>query len=103
MASVEIYTKQFCPYCDWAKELLTRKGVEFQEIDITGNRQMRETMIDRANGRTTTPQIFIGATHVGGCDDLYALEDAGKLDPLLAQDAAAPAQSRTETQAGPKA
>ena len=67
-----------------AKELLSRKGVEFHEIDVTGNGELRQQMIERANGRTTFPQIFIGATHVGGCDDLYALEEAGKLDPLLA-------------------
>lgn len=86
MTSVEIYTQQFCPYCHWAKELLSRKGVNFREIDVTGSRQMRQQMIQRANGRTTAPQIFIGATHVGGCDDLYALEEAGKLDPLLGAD-----------------
>ncbi len=83
MAAVEIYTTNSCPYCQWAKELLVRKNVTFTEIDVTGNRQARAKMIDRANGRTTVPQIFIGATHVGGCDDLYALDDAGELDPLL--------------------
>jgi len=87
MASVEIYTKQYCPYCHWAKELLTRKGVGFREIDVTGDRDLRQQMIERASGSTTVPQIFIGATHVGGCDDLYALEEAGRLDPLLAPDA----------------
>ena len=83
MTSVEIYTQQYCPYCQWAKELLSRKGVNFREIDVTGNRQMRQQMSERANGRTTVPQIFIDAAHIGGCDELYALEDAGKLDPLL--------------------
>lgn len=83
MTSVEIYTTQYCPYCQWAKELLSRKGVDFREIDVTQDRQMRQQMIERASGRSTVPQIFIGGTHVGGCDDLYALEDAGKLDPLL--------------------
>jgi glutaredoxin 3 len=85
MTSVEIYTREFCQYCQWAKELLSRKGVNFREIDVTGNRQMREEMIQRSNGGSTLPQIFIGATHVGGCDELYALEDAGKLDALLGQ------------------
>ncbi len=84
MALIDIYTIRYCPYCEEAKELLSRKGVTFQEIDATGNRDIRKAMIERANGRSTYPQIFIGATHVGGCDDLYALEEAGKLDPLLA-------------------
>lgn len=83
MAPVEIYTTPYCPYCQWAKELLNKKGVAFTEHDVSGNRELRNTMTQRANGGTTVPQIFIGATHVGGCDDLYALEDAGKLDPLL--------------------
>jgi glutaredoxin 3 len=85
MAAVEIYTIRYCPYCQEAKELLSRKGVVFHEIDASGDRDVRKQMIERANGRSTFPQIFIGATHVGGCDDLYALEEAGKLDPLLAQ------------------
>ena len=84
MASVEIYTQRYCPYCRWAKELLTRKGVSFHEIDLTADRQMRQHMIERANGQRTVPQIFIGSPHVGGCDELYALEETGKLDPLLA-------------------
>jgi glutaredoxin 3 len=86
MTSVEIYTQQYCPYCHWAKELLTRKGVEFREIDVTADRQMRQEMVARANGGSTVPQIFIGATHVGGCDQLYALEEGGKLDALLAEE-----------------
>jgi glutaredoxin 3 len=86
MTSVEIYTQQYCPYCHWAKELLTRKGVEFREIDVTADRQMRQEMVARANGGTTVPQIFIGASHVGGCDQLYALEEGGKLDALLAEE-----------------
>jgi glutaredoxin 3 len=85
MTSVEIYTREFCQYCRWAKELLSRKGVNFREIDVTGNRQMREELIQRSNGGSTLPQIFIGTTHVGGCDELYALEEAGKLDALLAR------------------
>ncbi len=86
---IDIYTIRYCPYCHDAKELLSRKGVEFREIDASGDREKRQEMMVRANGRSTFPQIFIGATHVGGCDDLYALEDAGKLDPLLAQAAEA--------------
>ncbi len=85
MAKIDIYTTQYCPYCADAKDLLTRKGVAFHEIDGGGNRGVRQEMIARANGRSTFPQIFIGATHVGGCDDLYALEEAGKLDRLLAE------------------
>jgi glutaredoxin 3 len=81
---VEIYTQRYCGYCEAARNLLTRKNIAFSEIDVTGNRELRAAMIQRANGRTTAPQIFIGATHVGGCDDLYALEEAGKLDSLLA-------------------
>ena len=85
MAAIEIYTIRYCPYCQEAKELLSRKGVVFHEIDASGNRDVRKQMIERANGRSTFPQIFIGETHVGGCDDLFALDEAGKLDPLLAQ------------------
>jgi glutaredoxin 3 len=91
MTPVEIYTQRYCSYCHWAKELLTRKGVSFNEIDVTADREARRLMIERANGRTTVPQIFIGATYVGGCDELYALEEAGKLDPLLGTDAGQPA------------
>ena len=83
MVRVEIYTTAYCPYCQWAKELLNRKGVSFTEIDVGGNRELRAKMTARANGLSTVPQIFIGATHVGGCDELYALDDAGQLDPLL--------------------
>ena len=88
MPPVEIYTTPYCPYCLDAKALLKKKNIAFIEIDVSGDREMRNKMTARANGRTTVPQIFIGATHVGGCDDLYALEDAGKLDPLLAAPAA---------------
>ena len=83
MIPVEIYTAAFCSYCQWAKELLQRKGVKFTEIDVGGNRELRATMTTRANGKSTVPQIFIGDTYVGGCDELYALDDAGQLDPLL--------------------
>ena len=84
MAEVVIYTRDFCYYSDAARELLTRKGVTFTEINATGNRELRQQMIERANGGSTFPQVFIGDTHVGGCDELYALEEDGKLDALLA-------------------
>lgn len=84
MRPVEIYTTPICPYCHAAKRLLQKKGVEYSEIDVSRDPGLREAMTQRAHGRRTVPQIFIGDTHVGGCDDLYALEDAGKLDPLLA-------------------
>jgi len=84
MPKVEIYTKMFCPYCVRAKRLLDQKGVDFEEHDISLGGPRRAEMIQRANGRTTVPQIFIGETHVGGSDDLAALERAGELDPLLA-------------------
>ncbi len=83
MSPVEIYTTPYCPYCFDAKALLKQKGVAFNEIDVSGDRERKAEMVQRAHGRMTVPQIFIGATHVGGCDDLYALEEAGKLDPLL--------------------
>jgi glutaredoxin 3 len=88
MPPVEIYTTRYCPYCTSAKALLKRKGVPFTEIDLAGDWELRDEMIERANGRMTVPQIFIGAVHVGGCDDLHALERAGKLDPLLADNKA---------------
>ena len=84
MPKVEIYTKMFCPYCVRAKRLLAEKGVAFEEIDITMGGPRRAEMIQRANGRTTVPQIFIGDAHVGGSDDLAALERGGKLAPMLA-------------------
>jgi glutaredoxin 3 len=84
MPKVEIYTKMFCPYCVRAKRLLDEKGVDFEEYDITLGGPKRAEMIQRADGRTTVPQIFIGGTHVGGSDDLAALERQGKLDPMLA-------------------
>jgi glutaredoxin 3 len=85
MVAIDIYTVQYCPYCQDAKDLLSRKGVHFHEIDVTGKRDVRKEMVRRAHGRSTYPQIFIGAIHVGGCEDLYALEEAGKLDSLLAE------------------
>jgi glutaredoxin 3 len=83
MPAVEIYTREFCGYCDAAKALLRRKGVAFTEIDVTGNRARRTEMTTRAQGQMTVPQIFIGSTHIGGCDELYALDQSGGLDPLL--------------------
>jgi glutaredoxin 3 len=83
MAQVEIYTTPYCPYCLAAKDLLRQKGVDFTEFNVAGNRDLRAAMTARAGGRTTVPQIFVGATHVGGCDDLHALDAQGKLDPLL--------------------
>ena len=83
MKSVEIYTSPLCGYCHAAKRLLTQKGVSFSEIDVLAQPDRKPEMIQRANGGRTVPQIFIGTTHVGGCDDLFALESAGKLDALL--------------------
>ena len=84
MSSVTIYTKSWCPYCSAAKELLTQKGAAFDEIEITGQAAKRTEMMSRSGGRSTVPQIFIGERHVGGCDDLYALDSRGELDRLLA-------------------
>jgi glutaredoxin 3 len=84
MPPVEIYTTRYCPFCNAAKALLKRKGVSYSEIDIGRDWERREEMIQRSNGRMTVPQIFIGTVHVGGSDELNALERAGKLDPLLA-------------------
>ncbi len=84
MAEVTIYTTITCPYCHQAKSLLGRKGVSYKEIDVGSDAGKRNEMTKRAGGRYTVPQIFIDGRHVGGCDDLYDLEHAGKLDPLLA-------------------
>lgn len=83
MHKVQIYTARFCPYCTSAKALLKRKGVAFTEFDIGGNWERRDEMIARANGQVTVPQIFIGSLHVGGSNELRALDRAGKLDALL--------------------
>ena len=83
MAKVEIYTKTFCGFCVRARHLLESKGVKFDEYVIDGGGPKREEMIQRANGRTTVPQIFIDGRHVGGCNDLYDLEREGKLNKLL--------------------
>ena len=83
MQPVVIYTKSSCPYCHAAKELLRLKGAAFEEISVDGDRAGQAAMAQKAGGRSTVPQIWIGATHVGGCDDLHDLDAAGRLDPLL--------------------
>lgn len=83
MAKVEIYTKSYCPYCVRAKELLKKKGVTFEEIDIEHDQDLAMKIMERSGGRKTVPQIFIDNIHVGGCDDLYALDSEGKLDTML--------------------
>lgn len=82
MPAVVVYSSDWCPYCIRAKQLLEHKGVTFNEIRVDGEPELRREMAQKA-GRTSVPQIWIGATHIGGCDDLYALERAGKLDALL--------------------
>ncbi len=84
MADVLIYTKSWCPYCQKAKALLNAKGTAFTEVDIEEHPEQRSTMIDKAGGRSSVPQIFINGTHIGGCDDLHALDARKGLDPLLA-------------------
>ncbi len=83
MQPVEIYSSPLCGFCHAAKRLLKQKGVNFSEINVLAQPKRKAEMMQRANGRHTVPQIFIGETHVGGCDELYALERAGKLDPML--------------------
>jgi glutaredoxin 3 len=83
MQSVEIYTSPLCGFCHAAKRLLSKKGIAFSEINVLTQPDRKQEMMRRANGGHTVPQIFIGETHVGGCDELYALDRAGKLDPLL--------------------
>lgn len=83
MHTVEIYTTPICGYCRMARQLLGRKGIDFTEIDVSADPALRAEMAARAGGRRTVPQIFVGPTHLGGCDELYALERAGRLDPLL--------------------
>lgn len=84
MLKITIYTTRFCPYCHSAKRLLAKKGAAFEEIDVSGDWEARERLVEKAGGRTTVPQIWIGDLHVGGSDDLHALDYAGKLDVLLA-------------------
>lgn len=83
MATVEIYTRAFCGYCSRAKALLDRKGVAYREYDVGFGGEKRREMMERAPGRSTVPQIFIDNRHIGGCDEMMALEREGKLDPLL--------------------
>lgn len=83
MLPITIYTTKYCPYCHAAKDLLRKKAAPFSEIDVTGDREERDRMRVRAQGRNTVPQIFIGERHIGGCDDLYDLDASGQLDPLL--------------------
>jgi glutaredoxin 3 len=85
MADVVIYTKPFCPYCDRAKALLERKEAGFTEIVAAGDAEKKAEMVARSGGRATFPQIFIDNRHIGGCDDLHALDAQGGLDPLLAR------------------
>ena len=84
MATIEVYTTNYCPYCVRAKDLLKRKGAAFTEIDVTTDSAAREALVTKSGGRRTVPQIFINDQHIGGFDDLNALDKAGKLDPLLA-------------------
>lgn len=84
MARIEIYVTKICPYCVRAKALLQKKGASWTEIDVSDDADLRAAMVERAGGRRTVPQIFIDGQHVGGCDDLYALDARGGLDPLLA-------------------
>ena len=83
MADVTVYTTQFCGYCYRAKKLLSDKGVDFTEIDVTMDEGKRDEMMAKTGGRQTVPQVFIGGRHIGGADELYALERQGALDPLL--------------------
>lgn len=83
MPEITVYSKSTCPYCTAAKALLKKKGASFTEIDVLKQPEARATMIQRAGGRTTVPQIFIAGRHIGGCDDLHDLDAAGGLDPLL--------------------
>lgn len=84
MAAVTLYSSNYCPFCIRAKQLLTSKGVDYEEISVDGQPKVRAEMTRLAGGRTSVPQIWIGATHVGGCDELMTLERSGKLDKMLA-------------------
>ena len=83
MAKIVIYTTNFCPYCVQAKRLLNKKGVAFEEVDVSRDAELRRSMVQRSGGRLTVPQIFVDGDHIGDCDEIYALDRAGKLDPLL--------------------
>jgi glutaredoxin 3 len=82
---ITLYVTTYCGYCVRAKALLQRKGVEYTEINLDGDPESRQELVRLAAGQRTVPQIFVGASHIGGCDDLYALERAGRLDPMLAE------------------
>jgi glutaredoxin 3 len=84
MVDVEIYTRKFCGYCSAARDLLSRKGIAYREYDAGSDMQLRGEMVQRSHGGRTFPQIFIAGNHIGGCDELYDLDHAGKLDALLA-------------------
>ena len=84
MADIVIYTKPGCPYCSRAKALLERKGADYQEIVASNNPALKAEMVEKSGGKATFPQIFIDGKHIGGCDDIHALDDRGGLDPLLA-------------------
>ena len=83
MAKIEVYTTNYCPYCVKAKALLDRKGAKYSEIDVTGDDEARIKLVEKSGGMKTVPQIFIDGKHIGGCDDMYALDAKGGLDPLL--------------------
>jgi glutaredoxin 3 len=83
MPNVEIYTQPWCPFCERAMHILTTKGIEFREIDAPHGSAARREAVERSGGRTTMPQIFVGGSHIGGCDDMVALDRAGKLDTIL--------------------
>ena len=83
MANIELFTTDYCPYCKKAKALFDKKGVKYKEIDLTRDEAGRLKLVERSGGRKTVPQIFINNQHIGGCDDLYALDQKGGLDPLL--------------------
>jgi glutaredoxin 3 len=91
MARIEIYTTRYCGYCRSAKALLKRKGVPFIEIDVSSDYEARDRMVERAGGRYTVPQIFVGSTHIGGADELNALDRTGRLDSLLLAEGIVPA------------
>ena len=83
MSEFVIYTKAWCPYCQAALDLLRKKSIPFKQIDIAGNKELTAQMVERAGGRTSVPQIFAGTQHIGGCDDLYALDEKGELDKIM--------------------
>ena len=85
MAQVTIYTRAMCPYCVRAIQLLKKKGADFEEIDAGFDRAKKEEMMEKAGGARTFPQIFVGERHIGGCDEMFALDRAGELDPMLQQ------------------